>query len=160
MIEDTEKLYRLIQECEIRRLTTKESLDYIKQNGIKLSERTFRRYKKELKDNIQQKVLEEYAQSDSEFLQRLETRKAIEHEYWKIYSNTNNESMKLKLLHSIQDIQEPLYDYYKKIRWRAERIEDDIKEQEEERERAENQRFEESQEAMSVKKSKKDVVCN
>ena len=55
MIQDTEKLYELINECKIRRLTTQESLDYIKKNGIKLSERTYRRYKKEVEDKTNER---------------------------------------------------------------------------------------------------------
>lgn len=162
MTQDTEKLYRLIEECNIRRLTTNESLEYIKLNGIKLSERTFRRYKKELKDNIQQKVLEEGAHNyDSEFIQRLETNKTIEREYWKIYSNTNNESIKLRLLHSIRDIQETLFEQYKNIKWKAYNIQKEIKKQQEDDERKENERFEQRQEAMSEKlRAKKDAVCN
>jgi len=48
--EDKEKTTQFIRECIAYRFSTKESLDYLKQNKIIISERTLRRYKEEIKN--------------------------------------------------------------------------------------------------------------
>src|SRR2546428_6006129 len=120
MIQDTEELYELIKECKIRRLTTQESLDYIKQNGIKLSERTFRRYKKEWEDKIQERIFEEGERVfDSEFIRRLDTIKQVEKESWILFSRTENDLLKVRLLRFISEFQEKSKNCFHEIRWRG-----------------------------------------
>ena len=46
MVEIPEHTQTLIKNCMIQRLTTSESLDYLEKNNVKISERTFRRYKR------------------------------------------------------------------------------------------------------------------
>jgi len=75
-IKDREKLYELIIECLIRRLTTEESLAYLKENGCETSERTFRRYKSSWKNKSRDRIIQ--ARKDTYFtepLQRFETMK-------------------------------------------------------------------------------------
>ena len=48
MVEIPEHTQTLIKNCMIQRLTTDESLDYLEKNNVKISERTFRRYKSEI----------------------------------------------------------------------------------------------------------------
>ena len=123
MIKDIEKRYNLIKECKIRRLTTEESLDYIKRNGIELSERTYRRYKKEWEDKIQKRILEEAERGEeSEYLQRWDTIKQVEKEYWDLFSKTENELLKGRLLHFILDLQDKSKECFHNLEWSAKRI--------------------------------------
>ena len=48
MAEIPEHPKSLVKNCIIQRLTTDESLDYLEKNNVKISERTFRRYKSEI----------------------------------------------------------------------------------------------------------------
>ena len=48
MVEITENTKDLITNCMIQRLSTNEALDYLKENKIDISERTYRRYKEEI----------------------------------------------------------------------------------------------------------------
>lgn len=154
MIENTEKLYDLITECKIMRLKTEEALAHIRKNGIKLSERTYRRYKKELEEKTQETMLMEGEQiRDSEYLQRLNTLKKIEHEYWSLYHGTKNESLKAKLLHSILEVQDPLAKYYTGVSMKAIGIRMDMEEQEKERQREENRKWTEQEEKELLKET-------
>ena len=123
MIKDIEKRYNLIKECKIRRLTTQESLDYIKRNGIELSERTYRRYKKEWEDKIQERILAEGERGqESEYLQRWDTIKQVEKEYWNLFSKSENEILKGRLLHFILDLQDKSKECLVSLNWSSERI--------------------------------------
>jgi len=116
MIKNPEKLDELIKECKIRRLSTQESLDYIKRNGIKLSERTYRRYKKGLEDKTKERILEESEVIRCEqVLLGLDSYKKIEKERWNLFDSTKNESIKVRTLDSLEKLQERIYDYYRNI---------------------------------------------
>lgn len=163
MIKNPEKLNELITECAIRRYTTEESLDYIKKNGIKLSQRTFRRYKKELNDRVRDRILEvDDNVLDDQRLQGLAVMKKVDKEFWNLFYSTKNELLKTKLLESIQNLQDRLIDYHHKVKWRAFHIKNEIKEKEEEERRLENSRLAEKEEEAMLEKSKsrKNVVCN
>ena len=127
-IQNREKLYDLIKDCEIRRLTTEESLEYIKQNGEEVSERTYRRFKSDWRKKTKERILSVLKENDSETLQRLDTMKKIEKELWIMYHSTNDLSLKKKILDSIRDLQSKLVDTHKDARWRARRIENEIEE--------------------------------
>lgn len=129
MTKDVEKLNELITDCLVRRLTSEEALDYIKKNGIKLSESTYRRYKKELEDKTQERILEEDKARGSEFLRRLDAIKKIEKEYWSLFSNTKNESLKGKLLRLIQDLQDTSENCFVEASRRARHIREQIEEE-------------------------------
>ncbi|OLC94501.1 MAG: hypothetical protein AUI92_00485 [Thaumarchaeota archaeon 13_1_40CM_3_38_6] len=129
-LKDPEKLYDLIKECAVRRLTTEESLGYIKQNGMKLSERTYRRYKKKWEDKTQERILVEGERVyESEYLRRLDTIKQVEKYYWNIFSNTKNESLKVKILKLIGDHQETSKKYFSSINSKSARIRDQMEEE-------------------------------
>ena len=48
MAKITENTRDLVTNCIIRRLSTREALDYLKRNKVSVSERTYRRYKNEV----------------------------------------------------------------------------------------------------------------
>ena len=108
MVELTEHTQTLIKNCMIQRLTTAESLDYLKKNDVKISERTFRRYKSEILEI--QNALEVYSWGhiQEEQIQKMETKRTILKESWKLYQNTTKPSEKLAILKSIEKTSDEL----------------------------------------------------
>ena len=137
-MEITENTKDLVTSCIIRRLSTKESLDYLKKNKVKISERTYRRYKKEILK--QQNMLEDYAWNNVQIEQvrKIETKKSILHHCWDLFEKAEKITEKLSLLKTIEKISDEL----PRIVWSAntfgdnmERIEEYRKEKEEEESR-------------------------
>ena len=135
MVEITENTKDFVTSCIIRRLSTKESLDYLKKNKVKISERTYRRYKKEILK--QQNMLEDYAWNNVQIEQvrKIETKKSILHHCWDLFEQAEKITEKLSLLKTIEKISDEL----PKIVWSAntfgdnmERIEEYRKKEEEE----------------------------
>jgi len=138
MVEITENTKDFVTSCMIRRLSTKESLDYLKKNKVNVSERTYRRYKEEILK--QQHILADYALNNVQIEQvkKIETKKNILRQCWKLFEQAEKIPEKLSLLKTIEKISDEL----PKIVWRAntfgydiERIEKRRKEKEEEKER-------------------------
>ena len=146
MVEITENTKDLVTSCIIRRLSTKESLDYLMKNKVKISERTYRRYKKEILK--QQNMLESYAWNNVQIEQvrKIETKKSIIHHCWDLFEKAEKIPEKLSLLKTIEKISDEL----PKIVWYANTYGSEIedrkqrrkKEEEERRERAENKKLE------------------
>ena len=102
MVEIPEHTQTLIKNCMIQRLTTDESLNYLKKNNVKISERTFRRYKSEILEI--QNALEVYSWGhiQEEQIQKMETKRTILKESWKLYQNSIKTSEKLAILKAIE----------------------------------------------------------
>ena len=137
-MEITENTKDLVTSCIIRRLSTKESLDYLMKNKVRISERTYRRYKKEILK--QQNMLEDYAWNNVQIEQvrKIETKKSILHHCWDLFEKAEKITEKLSLLKTIEKISDEL----PRIVWSAntfgdnmERIEEYRKEKEEEESR-------------------------
>ena len=92
----------------IQRLTTAESLDYLKKNDVKISERTFRRYKSEILEF--QNALEVYSWGhiQEEQIQKMETKQTILKESWKLYQSATKPSEKLAILKAIEKTSDEL----------------------------------------------------
>ena len=108
MVEIPEHTKSLVKNCMIQRLTTDESLDYLEKNNVKISERTFRRYKSEILEI--QNALEVYSWGhiQEEQIQKMETKRTILKESWKLYQNTTKPSEKLAILKSIEKTSDEL----------------------------------------------------
>ena len=137
-MEISENTKDLVTNCIIRRLSTKESLDYLMKNKVRISERTYRRYKKEILK--QQNMLEDYAWNNVQIEQvrKIETKKSILHHCWDLFEKAEKITEKLSLLKTIEKISDEL----PRIVWSAntfgdnmERIEEYRKEKEEEESR-------------------------
>ena len=138
MAKITENTKDLVTNCIIRRLSTKESLDYLMKNKVRISERTYRRYKKEILK--QQNMLEDYAWNNVQIEQvrKIETKKSILHHCWDLFEQAEKIPEKLSLLKTIEKISDEL----PKIVWLAntygsdmKRIEEYRKEEKEKEER-------------------------
>ena len=137
-MEITENTKDLVTSCIIRRLSTREALDYLKRSKVNVSERTYRRYKKEILK--QQNMLEDYAWNNVQIEQvrKIETKKSILHHCWDLFEKAEKIPEKLSLLKTIEKISDEL----PKIVWSAntfgdnmERIEEYRKKEKEKEER-------------------------
>ncbi len=138
MAKITENTRDLVTNCIIRRLSTREALGYLKRSKVNVSERTYRRYKKEILK--QQNMLEDYAWNNVQIEQvrKIETKKSILHHCWDLFEKAEKIPEKLSLLKTIEKISDEL----PRIVWSAntfgdnmERIEEYRKEKEEEESR-------------------------
>ena len=108
MVELNETTRHLITNCMIQRLSTKESLDYLKKNNIEISERTFRRYKNkilEIKNSLEDYWLENF---QIEKFQKVETKKTVLEQFWKLLNETTKPSEKLAILKAIEKTSDEL----------------------------------------------------
>ena len=137
-MEITENTKDLVTNCIIRRLSTREALGYLKRSKVNVSERTYRRYKKEILK--QQNMLEDYAWNNVQIEQvrKIETKKSILHHCWDLFEKAEKITEKLSLLKTIEKISDEL----PRIVWSAntfgdnmERIEEYRKEEKEKEER-------------------------
>ncbi|MDC0193998.1 hypothetical protein OAK01_03365 [Candidatus Nitrosopelagicus sp.] len=108
MVELNETTRHLITNCMIKRFSTKESLDYLKKNKIDISERTFRRYKNkilEIKNSLEDYWLENF---QIEKFQKVETKKTVLEQFWKLLNETTKPSEKLAILKAIEKTSDEL----------------------------------------------------
>nr|AIF07158.1 hypothetical protein [uncultured marine thaumarchaeote KM3_200_B02] len=115
MARITENTKDLVTNCIIRRLSTREALGYLKRSKVNVSERTYRRYKKEILK--QQNMLESYAWNNVQIEQvrKIETKKSILHHCWDLFEKAEKITEKLSLLKTIEKISDEL----PKIVWYA-----------------------------------------
>lgn len=125
MTEITEKESDLLTECRIRRFTTEEALAYLEKNGITISDRTYRRHKKAVENKIEERIAQE---ADVGRVQQLvfglDTLKKVEKESWNLFSSTQNDVLKERLLKSIDKLQDRFSGYYKDVALRARVVRD------------------------------------
>jgi len=115
MARITENTRDLVTNCIIRRLSTREALGYLKRSKVNVSERTYRRYKKEILK--QRNMLESYAWNNVQIEQvrKIETKKSILHHCWDLFEKAEKITEKLSLLKTIEKISDEL----PKIVWYA-----------------------------------------
>lgn len=114
IVIEKEKIKDAIKECKILRLNTNESLTLIREHtGKKISDRTYRRYKSEIENSIDARF-EKMVKGEiiNEHLQRIDTLKKIEREYWQNYESTDSVPTRKSLLDSIVKIQDMITSYY------------------------------------------------
>ena len=126
-MEISENTKDLVTNCIIRRLSTREALDYLKRSKVNVSERTYRRYKKEILK--QQNMLEDYAWNNVQIEQvrKIETKKSILHHCWDLFEKAEKITEKLSLLKTIEKISDEL----PRIVWSANTFGDNMEQIEE-----------------------------
>ena len=104
MTKISEQAYNLITSCNVQRLSTKESLEFLSKNNVEMSERTFRRYKQQILS--QQNTLDKYSRQNIQLeqLQKIETIKSIIKHLWDLFENAVKISDKHSILKSIEKI--------------------------------------------------------
>ena len=103
-MEITENTKDLVTSCMIQRLSTNEALDYLKENKIDISERTYRRYKEEILN--QKNKLKSYSQKfvEIEQFKKIETQKNILHECWEMLKKTEKITEKISIMKMIREV--------------------------------------------------------
>ena len=104
MTKISEQAYNIITSCIVRRLSTKESLEFLSKNKVEMSERTFRRHKQQILS--QQNTLDKYSRQNIQLeqLQKIETIKSIIKHLWNLFENAVKISDKHSILKSIEKI--------------------------------------------------------
>ena len=102
MTKISEQVYNLITSCNVQRLSTKESLEFLSKNKVEMSERTFRRYKQQIQ--LQQNTLDNYSRQNIQLeqLQKIETKKSVLKHLWNLFNKAAKISEKLSILKSIE----------------------------------------------------------
>ena len=108
MTKISEQAYNLITLCNVQRLSTKESLEFLSKNKVEMSERTFRRYKQQIL--LQRNTLDKYSHQNiqQEQLQKIETKKSVLKHLWNLFENAVKISDKLSILKLIEKISDNL----------------------------------------------------
>jgi len=108
MTKISEQAYNIITSCIVRRLSTKESLEFLSKNKTEMSERTLRRYKQQILS--QQNTLDKYSRQNIQLeqLQKIETKKSIIKHLWNLFENAVKISDKLSILKSIEKTSDEL----------------------------------------------------
>ena len=114
-MEISENTKDLVTSCMIQRLSTNEALDYLKENKIDISERTYRRYKEEILK--QKNKLKRYSEKfvEIEQFKKIETQKNILHECWEMLKKTEKITEKLAVMKMIREVS----DEFPKTVWAA-----------------------------------------
>lgn len=109
-----QKILDLVLECNILRLKPHEALELIqKETGIKISDRTYRRYKNKIVKGLDDR-LEYLARTEviSEHIQSIDMYKKIERELWKNYEASDSIPVKKSILDSITKSHYYMVDFY------------------------------------------------
>ena len=108
MTKISEQVYNLITSCNVQRLSTKESLEFLSKNNVEMSERTFRRRKQQIL--LQRNTLDRYSRQNIQLeqLQKIETKKSVLKHYWNLFENAVKISDKLSILKLIEKISDNL----------------------------------------------------
>jgi hypothetical protein len=101
----SEELKILISTCQIRRHSTKESLELIKSHGFEISERTFFKYKSSMKEDVAIKTRFAIDNLVLKHLQSIETLELIDKELWHEYREVQDQHLKIKILNAIRENQ-------------------------------------------------------
>lgn len=113
--KEKRRAIELIKCCMVYRYSTEETLEHMKCHKIKISERTLRRYKEQIKNEERQSIIEIAQQEMEEGLNHnIKTTKQIQHECWKHYQ-VAQPSNKIKILSLIQKSTLSLDKFYKSI---------------------------------------------
>ena len=98
-----EEIERHLIVCKVSRLTTEESLEYLKDKGCSMSETTFFSHKRNLKDGITKRVTSAVEGQVESILHLKDTIEIIQKKLWEDLDQTTDIMQKLKIMNSIRD---------------------------------------------------------
>jgi nitroreductase len=135
ILSDTD---RGIVETIAMRLSTKESLTYLKAMGFEMSERKYFRHKKRIQDMKLERMMHIAQYFPDQHLERIDQLEFIEKLCWQNYHVCKDPAKKVKILETIKEIQPYLSTYYgatkSLLEWEARDKRD--KQQQEQKEKA------------------------
>jgi len=101
--------------CNIQRLSTKESLEYLNSKGINIKERTFFDRKKKLKENCNNRIILGCEAQIEKHFQVIDSIELCQKELHKDLQSTNDLNLKLKITKTLRDNEIMLSKYYETI---------------------------------------------
>jgi len=91
--------------CMVRRLSTKESLEYLKENGYEIPERTYFDHKKKLKELKGERVINVVNDIVWKHFELMDTLELIQSNLWRDLEQTDDINLRLKIQNAIKDNQ-------------------------------------------------------
>jgi len=98
-----EEIERHLIVCKVSRLTTEESLEYLKDKGCSMSETTFFSHKRNLKDGITKRVTSAVEGQVESIIHLIDTIEIIQKKLWEDLEQTTDTNQRLKIMNSIRD---------------------------------------------------------
>ena len=98
-----EEIERHLIVCKVSRLTTEESLEYLKDKGCDMSETTFFVHKRDLKDGITKRVTSAVEGQVESIIHLIDTIEIIQKKLWEDLEQTTDTNQRLKIMNSIRD---------------------------------------------------------
>ncbi len=109
ILSDTEKA---VVETMTMRMLPNEALQYLKDCGIKISKRSYFRYKAKLEAMKFQRLMHIAERFTDQHLQRIDKLELVEHLMWKNYDAEQSPYKRVQILYSIVQMQPFLSNYY------------------------------------------------
>lgn len=91
--------------CMVRRLSTKEALEYLKENGYEIPERTYFEHKKKLKERKSERITNVVDDLIWKHFELMDTLELIQSSLWKDLEQANDVNLRLKIQNAIKDNQ-------------------------------------------------------
>ena len=98
-----EEIERHLIVCKVSRLTTEESLEYLKDKGCDMSETTFFSHKRNLKDGITKRVTSAVEGQVESIIHLIDTIEIIQKKLWEDLEQATDVNQRLKIMNSIRD---------------------------------------------------------
>ena len=98
-----EEIERHLIVCKVSRLTTEESLQYLKDKGCSMSETTFFSHKRNLKDGITKRVTSAVEGQVESIIHLIDTIEIIQKKLWEDLEQATDVNQRLKIMNSIRD---------------------------------------------------------
>ena len=98
-----EEIERHLIVCKVSRLTTEESLEYLKDKGCSMSETTFFSHKRDLKDGITKRVTSAVEGQVESIIHLIDTIEIIQKKLWEDLEQATDVNQRLKIMNSIRD---------------------------------------------------------
>ena len=98
-----EEIERHLIVCKVSRLTTEESLQYLKDKGCSMSETTFFSHKRDLKDGITKRVTSAVEGQVESIIHLIDTIEIIQKKLWEDLEQATDVNQRLKIMNSIRD---------------------------------------------------------
>ena len=90
--------------AEVITQTDKQATEYLKEQGYKMSERTYKRKKKAIHEKDTERLYELAKSGKENQMNRIDEFNTIKNELWKICRDSKDENVKLRALRQIRDI--------------------------------------------------------
>jgi len=109
--------HRLILDCNIRRFTDKETLEYFRLNGIEVSLASIKRYRKQVRENAHRWIarLAKSKRSDyiAEYKERIDELYTYQKELWKLYHDEKSKPfVKVAAMRALMESTKQLVEFY------------------------------------------------